>query len=154
MTEVGLGEQAGLLLLVLWSMALGGVIGWERQLVAKPAGLRTHMLVAGAATLFTGVTSSMALLSATGDPSRGAHGLITGIGFLGAGAILQQRDLGPSGLTTAATIIYTAVVGTAVAAGFGLAASVATLMAIAVLRILGRGRRDGPDRASDATGAG
>lgn len=149
--DASLVEQARLLLLVVWSMVLGGIIGWERQLVAKPAGLRTHMLVAGAATLFTGVTAAMALAGPTGDPSRGAHGLITGIGFLGAGAILQQRDLGPSGLTTAATVIYTAVVGTAVAAGFGVAASVATLLAIAVLRILGRGRRDGPERAHDVT---
>jgi putative Mg2+ transporter-C (MgtC) family protein len=138
-------EQLNVMVIVLWAMALGGIVGWERQLVAKPAGLRTHMLVAGSAALLTGITVDLALLSATGDPTRGIHAIITGIGFLGAGAILQQRNLNPSGLTTAATIMYTAVIGAAVAGGFGLAATAATLLAIFVLRVFSWGRPHGED---------
>lgn len=140
-TQVDPLGQLEVLLVVLWAMALGGIVGWERQLIAKPAGLRTHMLVAGAAALITGITIDLSLLSVAGDPTRGIHAIITGIGFLGAGAILQQRDINPSGLTTAATIMYTAVIGASVAGGFGLTATGATLIAILVLRLLGHGRQ-------------
>lgn len=148
--QVPLVEQFNVMVAVLWAMALGGIVGWERQLVAKPAGLRTHMLVAGSAALLTGITVDLALLSATGDPTRGIHAIITGIGFLGAGAILQQRNLNPSGLTTAATIMYTAVIGAAVAGGFGLTATAATLLAIFVLRVFSWGRPHAEDHHEPA----
>jgi putative Mg2+ transporter-C (MgtC) family protein len=135
-----LAVQIELLLLTLWAMALGSLLGLERQLLSKPAGLRTHTLVAGAACLLTGVTAEMAATSVAGDPTRGIHAIITGVGFLGAGAILQQRQTNPSGLTTAATVLYTAVIGAVVAVGYGLVATVVTAVAIAILRVFGRGR--------------
>ena len=138
-----LATQLELLALTLWSMGLGGLLGLERQLLAKPAGLRTHILVAGAACLLTGVTAELAMGAAAGDPTRGIHAIITGIGFLGAGAILQQRNINPSGLTTAATVLYTAVTGAVVAVGYGIVATFTTGVAIVVLRLLGRiGRSD------------
>jgi putative Mg2+ transporter-C (MgtC) family protein len=143
--QVAVLEQLNIMVIVLWAMTLGGIVGWERQLGAKPAGLRTHMLVSGAAALLTSITVDLSLLSPTGDPTRGIHAIITGIGFLGAGAILQQRGLAPSGLTTAATIMYTAVIGTAVAGGFGLTATAATLLAIVVLRLFSWGRPHGEE---------
>lgn len=141
MSQIPIIEQLTLVGLVLWAIALGGLIGLERQLLAKPAGLRTHMLIAGAAALLTGVTADLSQLSAGGDPTRGIHAIITGIGFLGAGAILRQTNLNPSGLTTAAGVLYTAVIGCAVAVGYGLTATVSTFAAIAVLQVFGRGRK-------------
>jgi putative Mg2+ transporter-C (MgtC) family protein len=152
-TVAPIAAQVQLLALTLWSMVLGGLMGLERQLLAKPAGLRTHILVAGAACLLTGVTAEMAAGSVAGDPTRGIHAIITGIGFLGAGAILQQRNINPSGLTTAATVLYTAVTGAVVAVGYGLVATVTTAVAIIVLRLLGRGRINGGDRRGGAHAA-
>jgi putative Mg2+ transporter-C (MgtC) family protein len=143
MTQVPVLTQLTLVGSVAWAMALGGLIGWERQRFAKPAGLRTHMLVAGSGALLTGVTVDLSLLSAVGDPTRGIHAIITGIGFLGAGAILQQKNLNPSGLTTAAGVLYTAVIGCAVSVGYGLTATFATFAAIIVLQVFGRGRKNG-----------
>lgn len=140
-TTAPITEQLLLAAHVLWATALGGLIGWERQLLAKPAGLRTHMLVAGAAALLTGITVELSQLSSIGDPTRGIHAIITGIGFLGAGAILRQSNLNPSGLTTAAGVLYTAVIGCAVAVGYGIVATFATMTAIAILQIFGRGRK-------------
>jgi putative Mg2+ transporter-C (MgtC) family protein len=151
LTAAPLLAQLELLVLTLWSMVLGGLLGLERQLLAKPAGLRTHILVAGAACLLTGVTAELAMGAAAGDPTRGIHAIITGIGFLGAGAILQQRNINPSGLTTAATVLYTAVTGAVVAVGYGLVATVTTLVALGVLRVLGRGR--GPNGTRHGGGA-
>lgn len=143
LTAAPLAAQLELMALTLWSMSLGGLLGLERQLLAKPAGLRTHILVAGAACLLTGVTAELAMGTTAGDPTRGIHAIITGIGFLGAGAILQQRNINPSGLTTAATVLYTAVTGAVVAVGYGLVATLTTGVAIVVLRLLGRvGRGD------------
>jgi len=141
MTQVPLLDQLVLLAHVVWAMGLGAVMGWERQLQRKPAGLRTHILVTGAAALVTGVTVTVAQTVAVGDPTRGIHGILTGIGFIGAGAILQQGVGNPQGLTTAATIMYSAVVGAAVASGYGVTATLATLLGLGVLRILGRSRR-------------
>jgi len=119
-------------------MGLGAVIGIERERYDKPAGLRTHILVAGAAALVTAVAADLVLEGGQGDPSRGLHAVMTGIGFLGAGAILRPRKGPVGGLTTAATVFYTAAVGGAVAAGFGIAATGATLLAIFALSIVGR----------------
>jgi putative Mg2+ transporter-C (MgtC) family protein len=141
MTQVPVIDQLVLLAHVVWAMGLGALMGLERQLLRKPAGLRTHILVTGAAALITGVTVTVAQTVAVGDPTRGIHGILTGIGFIGAGAILQQGVGSPQGLTTAATIMYAAVIGAAVASGYGIAATLATLLGLGVLRLLGRGRR-------------
>lgn len=131
-----LGDQVRLTLLVLWSMALGGLLGFERERLAKASGLRTHMLVAAASTIVAFVSAQAA--GPGGDMSRGVHGVITGIGFLGAGAIIQSKKGVVTGLTTAATIFQTAAIGIAVALGYGIAATVGTLLAVGVLWGLGK----------------
>lgn len=129
-------SQVRLTLLVLWSMALGGLLGLERERLAKASGIRTHMLVAASATIVVYVSAEVAGYS--GDMSRGIHGVITGIGFLGAGAIIQSKKGVVTGLTTAATIFHTAAIGIAVAVGYGFAATVGTFLAVLVLYGVGK----------------
>lgn len=131
-----LESQIRLTLLVLWSMLLGGLMGLERERLAKASGVRTHMLVAASSTIVVYVSAQLAEVG--GDQSRGIHGVITGIGFLGAGTIIQSKKGVVTGLTTAATIFHTAAIGVAVAVGYGLAATVGTVLAIAVLYGLGK----------------
>lgn len=131
-----LDSQVRLTLLVLWSMLLGGLMGLERERLAKASGVRTHMLVAASSTIVVYVSAQLAEVG--GDQSRGIHGVITGIGFLGAGTIIQSKKGVVTGLTTAATIFHTAAIGVAVAVGYGLAATVGTVLAIAVLYGLGK----------------
>jgi putative Mg2+ transporter-C (MgtC) family protein len=130
-------DQARLTVIVLWAMFLGGLVGIERERASKASGIRTHMLVAGASAVIVYISAQMTAASG-GDASRGIHGVITGIGFLGAGAILQHSKKGVvTGLTTAASIFHTAAIGTAVAAGYGLAATVGTVIALIVLYGIG-----------------
>lgn len=129
-------SQFRLTLLVLWSMALGGLMGFERERLSKASGVRTHMLVAASSTIVVYVSAHLA--ESGGDQSRGIHGVITGIGFLGAGAIIQSKRGVVTGLTTAATIFHTAAIGIAVAVGYGIAATVGTILAIAVLLGIGK----------------
>lgn len=117
---------------------LGGLIGLEREFSEQPAGLRTHLLVALGAALFT-LTGAYGLSAFTGhddlvalDPTRVAAQIVTGIGFLGAGAIIQQ-GFSVRGLTTAAALWVTAAVGLAVAFGYWLGAAVTTAIAIVAL---------------------
>jgi putative Mg2+ transporter-C (MgtC) family protein len=132
-----LAKQIELTILVAWAMFLGGLVGIERERASKASGIRTHMLVAGAAAIVVYISEQIVSTSG-GDGSRGIHGVITGIGFLGAGAIIQSKKGVVSGLTTAASIFHTAAIGTAVAAGYGIAASFGTFMAILVLYGIGR----------------
>lgn len=136
---------------VLWKVALalvlGGLIGAERELAEKPAGLRTHMLVAAAAALLVGLSEILvsqlseevpAAFVRT-DPIRVLEAVITGVSFLGAGTIIRQRDEGlVSGLTTAASLLLTAAVGVSVALGAILLAVGATLLAVITLRLVRR----------------
>lgn len=96
---------------------LGGAIGWEREYSRKPAGLRTNILICMAATLLTDISVEMAA-SASGpaDPGRIAAQIVTGVGFLGAGTIIQGQGM-VTGLTTAATLWIVAAIGMAI--GFG-----------------------------------
>ena len=132
-----LRHQIELTILVTWAMILGGIVGVERERASKASGIRTHMLVAAAATIVTYV-SEQVTSSINGDASRGIHGVITGIGFLGAGAIIQSKKGVVSRLTTAASIFHTAAIGAAVATGFGIAATFGTIMAILVLYGIGQ----------------
>ena len=113
---------------------LGAVLGIERELHRKAAGLRTNALIALGSALFTIVGMEMAPAGA--DPSRVASAIVTGIGFLGAGAILRTgRNI--QGLTTAATIWVNAAIGMAVGTGaYGLGIA-ATAMTLVVLWIVG-----------------
>src|SRR5574341_434826 len=83
---------------LLLAIALGGVIGFEREIKRRPAGLRTHMLVSLGAAIFTIISVSFAA-----DPVRIAAAIVTGIGFLGAGSIISTRGH-MHGVTTAATL--------------------------------------------------
>lgn len=122
-----------LILRLLLAAGLGGAIGLEREIRQKPAGLRTNMLIAVGSALFT--TISIQLAHTSGTPDRIAAQIVTGIGFLGAGAILRSgRSV--HGMTTAATIWMNAAVGMAAGAGEFLMATVATLITLIVLAVL------------------
>jgi putative Mg2+ transporter-C (MgtC) family protein len=131
----------GLIGRVLLAVALGGVIGFEREFRDQPAGFRTHILVSLGATLFTmagayGVSSFVGAGGVSFDPTRIAAQVVTGIGFLGAGAILSH-GLTVRGLTTAAALWVTAAIGVAVGLGYyagALATSVATVAALVALK--------------------
>jgi len=115
---------------------LGGAIGWERFVDHKPAGLRTHTLVCVGSAAF--ILASERSLVSTGvnpaDITRVIQGVITGIGFLGAGSILQSKDGSVRGLTTAATIWLVSGIGMAVGVGDLRTSISLTLIAIVVLR--------------------
>ena len=142
MPELSLAE---LLLRVVLAAALGGAIGFERELREREAGLRTHMLVSVGAALFTLVSAyawtDWRFSTPEGlvfDPTRITAQVVTGIGFLGAGAIIRQ-GLSVRGLTTAATLWVVAAIGMASGAGYYAAAVFTTalvLVSLWPLRIL------------------
>jgi putative Mg2+ transporter-C (MgtC) family protein len=135
-------EQAVALGTVVLAMALGSVIGWDRELSDKPAGLRTHMLVAGAAALLVAIGELLVTSRAVdidsdlvrADPVRIVEAVITGVSFLGAGTIIRQSDQRVEGLTTAASLLFVAGVGICVALYQFVLAVGATLLALLVLR--------------------
>ena len=116
-----ISPQFEVLLEILLALIFGGVIGFERELQDKPAGLRTHMLAAGTAALFIAlgnfVVNEFEYPSfVTTDPIRIIQAIIVGISFLGAGTILQRNDGGGiEGLTTAASVLAAAGVGISLA---------------------------------------
>ncbi len=116
---------------LLVSAAIAALIGWEREKVHKPAGLRTHILVCMGATLIT-------LVSIDGiggsDPARLAAGIVTGIGFLGAGTIFRDKDH-VRGLTTAASVWAVSGIGIAAGAGYYFAAVIAAAIIFLTLKI-------------------
>ena len=116
--------------------ALGGIIGLERELRHKAAGLRTNMLICFGSAMFTVLSAQMADRFG-GDNVRIASQIIPGIGFIGAGAILRERG-SVTGLTTAATIFVAASVGMAAGAGFYITASFATVVILLALAALGK----------------
>ncbi len=115
------------------AVILGGAIGFERELQRKAAGLRTTILICVGAALFTEL--SIAFSEVSGDPGRIAAQIVTGVGFLGAGAIIKSRG-SVFGMTTAATIWLTAAIGMAVGFGALLEAVGATVLVLLVLRVL------------------
>ncbi len=128
----------------LWDVAvkiglaalLAGIIGAEREWTGKWAGLRTHMLISVGAALLTHIGLSLDIDGTRGDPARIAAEIVSGIGFLGAGTIIQSRGA-VRGLTTAAGIWVAAAIGIGVGAGFFAEAaltSVALLLILAGLR--------------------
>lgn len=117
---------------LILALLLGGIIGLERELSGKPAGLRTHMLVCLGTCFFMAVPERSGMPLA--DLSRIIQGITAGIGFLGAGTIIKHEDKSKiEGLTTAASIWFTAAVGVAVGLGRDASAVLATLMAMGIL---------------------
>jgi putative Mg2+ transporter-C (MgtC) family protein len=132
------GPHADHALRLIASIILGGLIGLERELRDKPAGFRTIILISVGATLFT--ILSLEIGAPRADPTRIAAQIVSGVGFLGAGAILRDRA-SVIGLTTAATIWAVAAVG--MATGFGhlrlaAAGTIAILSALWLLNIFER----------------
>ncbi len=121
------------MLRLLLAAALGAAIGVEREYRQKPAGLRTNILIALGSALFT--MMSIEIGRASGTPDRIAAQLVSGIGFLGAGAILRSGKT-VHGMTTAATIWVNAGIGMAAGAGFFEVATIATAITLAVLLLL------------------
>jgi putative Mg2+ transporter-C (MgtC) family protein len=127
---------AELFLRVGLASVLGGAIGLERELREREAGLRTHMLVSVGAALFTLVSAfawtDWRFSNESGvvfDPTRIAAQVVTGVGFLGAGAIIRQ-GLSVRGLTTAATLWVVAAIGMATGAGYYAAAAITTVLVL------------------------
>jgi putative Mg2+ transporter-C (MgtC) family protein len=118
---------------MLLAAALGAVIGLERELRQKEAGLRTNMLITMGSALFTIMSIEMA--GPGGDPTRIAAQIVTGIGFLGGGAILHTKGT-IQGLTTAATIWMNAAIGVASGGGRYRLAIVATAVTLVTLVVL------------------
>jgi len=119
-----------MVLRILLAMALGAIIGFQRGKAEKPAGMRDLILISAGSALFTVVS----IYGFGADPARVAAGIVTGIGFLGAGAIIRRGEGGVvRGLTTAATIWVTAGIGLAAGAGMYIIAAVATFLVLVVL---------------------
>lgn len=112
---------------------LGAAIGLEREYRQKPAGLRTNILIAVGSALFT--IMSLAMTGRDGDPGRIAAQVVTGIGFLGGGAIMRNRDT-VHGMTTAATIWVNAAIGVAAGTGQYSLATFTTALTLIVLVVL------------------
>ena len=132
-------SSAEILLRVVLAAVLGGAIGFERELREREAGLRTHLLVSVGAALFTMVSAyawtDWRFSTEEGlvfDPTRVAAQVVTGIGFLGAGAIIRQ-GLSVKGLTTAATLWVVAAIGMATGAGYYMAAVITTVLVLVSL---------------------
>lgn len=120
---------------LLLAALLGGLIGLERELRHKPAGLRTNMLICFGSALFTVLSYQMAG-SFGGDHTRIAAQIIPGIGFLGAGVVLRERGT-VLGITSAATIFVVASIGMAVGGGMLVTATFATLLCLLALTFFG-----------------
>ena len=126
---------------IVGALLIGGMIGLERSFHGRPAGFRTHSLVCVASALLMLVTvyqnewmTQVALDAIRTDPTRMAQGIMTGIGFLGAGVIFKE-GLSVRGLTTAASIWVTASIGILVGIGFWVPAILGTIATLAVLSV-------------------
>ena len=130
-----------ILVRLLMALVLGAVIGLEREVRNRPAGLRTHMLVSLASALFAIVTTEV-LYSEIGtetatriEPIQVIQAVTTGIAFLGAGVIIQSRGH-VQGITTATALWLAGAIGVASGMGYGLIAAVATILSLLVLTVV------------------
>ncbi len=119
-----------ILLRLVLAVISGGLIGLEREVVHKPAGIRTHMLVCLGSVLFVLVTVE----TLPNETARIIAGIATGIGFLGAGTIFKAKDE-VHGLTTAASIWAVAAVGIAIGLGFYLITLIAVVLILIILQL-------------------
>lgn len=130
---------------LMMAIILGGLLGYERERRGISAGLRTHMLVALGSALFVLVPLEAGVASA--DLSRVLQGVITGVGFLGAGAIIKlSHEQEIKGLTTAASVWLTAAIGVAAGMGRESTAILSTLFALFILAVLRRVAWAEPDK--------
>jgi len=134
-------DEIVIIVRVLGAMVIGALIGFERSFHGRPAGFRTHALVCIASALLMIVTvyqtawmTAMPLDTLRTDPTRMAQGIMTGIGFLGAGVIFKE-GLTVRGLTTAASIWVTSAIGILVGIGFWFAAILGALATLTVLSL-------------------
>jgi putative Mg2+ transporter-C (MgtC) family protein len=134
-----LGLQIELTGRLVVALLLGGVIGWERELQRMPAGFRTHALVSLGSAIFT-VISAYAFTGPGSDPTRIAAQIVSGIGFLGGGAILHYGGT-VRGLTTAASLWSVAAVGMAAGAGLFVVAAISAVLVIIGLEVFQRVER-------------
>jgi len=153
----GWEAQAPVIAKVAFAMLLGGAIGIEREMKDRPAGFRTHMLVAGAAALLTGMGDMMLALAQHGDagrvridPFRLVEAVIAGVSFIGAGTMIAHRGRVVAGITTAASLLMVAVIGVAVGFGHGWLALLAALLTLSVLSVLAWLERRVSRRPDDA----
>jgi putative Mg2+ transporter-C (MgtC) family protein len=135
--------DAQIVLRLLLAAAIGGLLGAEREIRHKAAGFRTNILIAVGSCVFTIIAMSFG----NGDPSRVPGQIVTGIGFLGAGAILHSSER-VSGMTTAAIIWVNAALGTAAGAGQPRLAIIGAALTLAVLLILGAAEHEIEDRVN------
>jgi putative Mg2+ transporter-C (MgtC) family protein len=133
----GAAEVTKIVMRLLLAALLGGLVGMQRERVGKAAGLRTHMLVALGSAFFVLIPDQAGMQLA--DLSRVLQGILTGIGFLGAGTILKRnKEEEIHGLTTAAGLWLTAAVGIAAGLGREASAVLGTVLALIILAILPR----------------
>ena len=149
-------EELGILLKVVVAICMGGIIGIERELAHKPAGIRTHMFVAGAAALVISLSTllidefSKNYANVSADPVRVLEAIIVGISFIGAGTVLKsEKDHNVYYLTTAASILFAAAIGITVSLErLALAGALTTLVVLVNAAVgnleqkyLGKGKR-------------
>lgn len=157
-------ESLDILLKVVVAVCLGGVIGIERELARKPAGIRTHMFVSGAAALVLSLSTVMITQfserfgTVQADPVRVIEAVIVGISFIGSGTVLKsEKDKNVYYLTTAASILFAAGIGLTVALEEYVLAACLTLLVVLVnaavggieQKFLGKGKREVDDVHSD-----
>ncbi|EQC49357.1 Mg2+ transporter-C, MgtC family [Bacteriovorax sp. BSW11_IV] len=127
----------GLGIEIVTAFCLGALIGFDREKKMKSAGIKTNIMICLGATLYTSMSMlNQSMAGGMSDPNRVAAQIVSGIGFLGAGAIIQGRG-NVIGLTTAATIWVVAAIGMTVGSGYPLIATIFTLTILLVLKSLG-----------------
>ena len=143
-------DYTTILIRLIAAVILGSVIGFERSYHGRPAGLRTHALVSSSTSLLMLLTvyqwdllSGVPIETIRVDPTRMAQGIMTGIGFIGAGVIIKEK-LTVRGLTTATSIWTAASIGIVTGMGFFSAAAVATILTLLILSVFGWFERIAP----------
>ncbi|HET9010530.1 MAG TPA: MgtC/SapB family protein [Gemmatimonadaceae bacterium] len=136
--EIARVLRVDLLIKLALAVLLGGIIGFEREIAGKPAGLRTNILICIGAALLMDVSTRVGLIDGhrIGDPGRIAAQIVSGVGFLGAGTIMQSQGM-VTGLTSAATIRVVAAIGMTVGGGYYIEGIGAGLLVTFVLAGLG-----------------
>jgi len=146
-------DQAVIGLQALIAGLLGAIVGFERGKSGKGVGLRTHALVAIASSAAVGLGGMLVSGVSNGDPSRTLHAIITGVGFIGAGAILHSPQ-GTQGVTTATSVLLVAVIGASVGVGMPIIGVCVTILALIVLRVVGTWQHHRNESGNSSTQGG